>query len=317
MLVQAIFRCFRQALEWRRHGREIGRPRALAQLTEATQAARHRGVSMGRILGALPVVVWLLASSAPLARAAADAGVSTADAGATPAYAVELQRQAEHVRAFLKGELELELEPQSLFDVALDASDQRLQVEQRRVRTLLARESAAPADAQSSGPVLERAASAALANAEVLDERVWRAQLQIERARLPFYALPSSERAKLVRRHAERREKAKSLDHEQALGAAERAAREALTREHEALEAARLASTEAARLINEEYARLLAVTRQQAELETSLIQRRAALDARNEVALGWRRRVADLATSARLDAEARAQADSTVAGALK
>ena len=102
----------------------------------------------------------------------------------------------------------------------------------------------------------------------------WRARLALDRARLAFYDLPAVQRAELVRQHQARAEQAIPADHDEALNQAEADGRRAERQQLEALEAARRSRTEAARLINEEHARLLSVTRQQAEYESGLIQRR-------------------------------------------
>jgi hypothetical protein len=198
---------------------------------------------------------------------------------------------AQQVRQFLAGRLDPAVDPRGLFEFRLDAPDAELRVERERISLVLER----AADAGGVGLGLEAG--------------VWRQRLALDRARLDFYELPLERRKALLRDHEARKQQALAVDHDKAISQAEGDALRAERQRQEALDAARRASTEAARLVNEEHARLLSVTRQQAEYETAMIQRRAELEARNEVALAWRRRVTEITANGSLDAAARARAD--------
>ncbi|MEY4546059.1 MAG: hypothetical protein RL685_2254, partial [Pseudomonadota bacterium] len=221
-------------------------------------------------------LAWAADVGASAGAGAADAGV--ADAGAQPPEAEELRTRVRQIRAFLTGQLAPDVEPQRLFEVPLDASDEVVRLEQRRIQ------------------LLQRAAAAesALPDLPAVHPSVWQARLALDRERLAFYDLPTARRAELLLQHAQQQQTATQRDHAAAINEADRVARHAEQQQRQALEAARLARTEVARLINEEYARLLAITQRQAEFEQRQIQRRAQLEARNEAMLGWRRRVAEL-----------------------
>lgn len=267
---------------------------------------------------------------AATARAAADAGLAGADAEVLPDQARALRHKEQQIRALLAGHLAADIEPQSLFDVAISADDGELRVERRRIELLLelGRAAAGPA-APTAGALTDKGtqarppAGAAVpasdsADAGVrpadegpsLDSSIWSARLALDQARLAFYELSRERRVDLVRQHEKRRQQAAPVGHAQAMHQAERAAHRAEEQELEARERARQASTEAARLINEEYARLLTVTRAQAEYERSLLQRQANLAKRNEEVLAWRRRVMEITSSGPPDAASRASADS-------
>ncbi len=243
-----------------------------------------------------------------------DAGAPVADAGTLLQYARDFQREARQVRDFLAGRLDGSVDPQSLFDVPMDTSDERMQVERERVELLLrsadvsARPTAPPAEESPSQMTTNRLTpgvnpptgihtSPVAAPTAPRDPAAWRARLALDRERLAFYALSAARRLELVREHEARRERAESTAHDEAQNQVEAEARRAERQQLEALDAARRSRTEAARLINEEHARLLSVTRDQAQYEGGLLQRRADLDARNETVLAWRRKVAELTSS--------------------
>jgi hypothetical protein len=272
-------------------------------------------------------LVWLgisVVGRAPALAAAPDAGAPPADAGALPTYAEDFRHKARQIRDFLAGRLDGAIDPQSLFDVPVDTSDEKMRVERERIELLLRRAQASPPPAPAAEtsaapgakpPPLHTEPSAPSDRIETPDPieaaelAAWRARLALDRARLAFYDLPAPQRVELLRQHRERAEQAQPADHDAARNQAEADARLAEQQQREALEAARRSRTEAARLINEEHARLLAVTRQQAEYESGLIQRRAELDARNEAVLGWRRKVAELTLLGPLDAGAHPRVD--------
>lgn len=281
-----------------------------------TGTALHDASYRPKIRVLLAWVALAVAGHARAAGAMQDAGAPPADAGAIPAYAQDFRHQARQISDFLAGRLDGAVDPQSLFDVPMDASEQKMEVERARLELLLRggvspkAAARAPGDptqsTDRSGPGAKPSPSEvepSLASAPVKmpDTAAWRARLALDRARLAFYGLPAPQRAALVRQHEALKEQAKRVDHDEALGQAEADARRAERQQREALEAARRSRTEAARLVNEEHARLLSVTRQQAEYETRLIQRQAELDVRNEAVLGWRRRVSELTAPGHLE----------------
>jgi hypothetical protein len=219
------------------------------------------------------------------------------------------------------------MDPQRLFSLPLDASDETMRVEERRLELVLqgsatpasmpALPSAAsppPEGAQPLSPVLiARNVPSAVSSQQspAVDARIWDARIELDRASLAVYSLPLARRAELLRAHEARRQPATVSDHAAAISEAERVARRAEQQQRQALEAARLARTEAERLLNEEYARLLTITQRQAEFERSQLQRRTQLDARNEAVLGWRRRVSEATSKSLPDATDRARADAT------
>ncbi|MEO8178765.1 MAG: AAA family ATPase [Deltaproteobacteria bacterium] len=264
------------------------------------QARRATRPERMGVLAAL--LCWSLALSwTASARASTDAGAAdggVADAGAPVPEVEEFQTRVGQIRAFLEGQLDPDVEPQSLFEIPLDASDEVVRVEQRRIQ------------------LLQRVAAPAivlLPDLPTVRASVWQARLELDRERLAFYSLPAARRAELLRQHAQQQQQqptATQRDHEAAINEADRVARRAEQQQRQALEAARLAGTEAARLINEEYARLLAITQRQAEFEQRQIQRRLQLEARNEAMLGWRRRVAEvLSAGPAVSAAEQARAD--------
>jgi hypothetical protein len=296
--------------------------------TVSDAEATRNGVSHRRRPLLLPCLMWLGISVVGSARALAalpDAGAPPADAGTMIAYAQEFRQQARQIRHFLAGRLDGAIDPQSLFDVPVDTSDEKMRVERERIELLLRRaeapatpaaargeKSSAPGATGGSKPTPNDVEPGAPPEPiEAQDQAAWRARLALDRARLAFYGLPAVQRAALVRQQQARKEQeqAKPVAHDAALNQAEADARRAERQQLEALEAARRSRTEAARLINEEHARLLAVTRQHAEYESGLIQRRAELDAHNEAVLGWRRKVAELTLPGPLDAAAQRPVD--------
>jgi hypothetical protein len=293
--------------------------------------------------GRVPCVIGILLSVGVLASVSSGSGSAVAfarpaplaptadpaaDAGSLSADAEQLERQARQIRALLGGRLDSDIDPRSLFDLPIDASDERMQVERRRLERVLREQEVPPPTAPPdpakapltpaggtggpSGalpPVVSSAPAAGGEDAGAVEPGLWRARLELDRARLAFIVLPVAQRIELVRRHEADRQGELS-GHEEAINQAEAAARRASELEGEARDAARRSSTEAARLINEEHARLLVITRQQAEYERSMIQRRAELDLRNEHVLAWRRQVSEILQQDPLDVLAQEHADS-------
>ncbi len=215
---------------------------------------------------------------------------------------------AAQIRHLLADDLAADVSPKSLFDIditdakAVDLERQRL-LQLREAREITAsggnakaarsasaiRGSAAKAADQGSAAAGDAGASAVgeppLASADEVDAR-----LDLDRARLAFYSLPTSERDRLLRsqqaRHDEQAQKPEAQ-----LDEADQRARAAEQERLAALESAHNARTEALRLVSEEHARLLQVAQHQAEFEKTLVQRRSDLAHREESVLGWHRRV--------------------------
>ncbi len=258
------------------------------------------------------------------AAGAFDDGSSAADVE-SPAI-VALRQQAAAVRALLAGQLEGGVDPSTLFDVPLGDRDS-VRVEAERLRAIVgaASSEAPPTEVAAGGaghspdagaPSGDGGASngdAGLQSAVVvrdggaremeplpLDAVRWRAQLELDRARLAFLDLTEPRRRELLALHAERQRATADAAENRELSAAERAAREAGLERQRALSAARQARTEAARLVAEERARLLAVIKKQAEYDAALARRQLLLASAREEWLKLRREVREaLAATAR------------------
>lgn len=262
----------------------------------AAQGAAAPAVSARPVSSAGPVSsVGPVSSGGPVSSAAPVASAALESDGAEDAL---VDPRARSIEALLAGELDVGIEPQSLFDVPLtDAA--ALAVEAERIRTLLATVEGPVASASASaalrpprGPASARAAPgapSAVVSAEVpLDPLRWRARLELDRARLAFYSLPAEERSARLAAHEARQEAAKPRETE-----AQRQAREAEAERQRALAAARLARTEAARLVSEELARLIGVEAAVVAVRERFAAEQAELEGRRDVVLGWQRRARD------------------------
>ncbi|HEX5657853.1 MAG TPA: hypothetical protein VFX59_11690 [Polyangiales bacterium] len=187
----------------------------------------------------------------------------------------------ERIRALTEGQLDTSVEPDDLFDVPL-ADEQAIALQAARIRLLL---------------------RAAEGDAEVaqgrLDGGVWRARLELDRARLRFYELPTEQRSELLDAHRARREAAHPRESELA-----RVAREAEQERQRALVAAEAAHSEAERLLAEELARLLGIQNQLTARERLATEERGALRNRVDRILGWQRRIRDAKAASGDDADA-------------
>ncbi|MBK7395040.1 MAG: ATP-binding protein [Myxococcales bacterium] len=224
----------------------------------------------------------------------------SSDGDVALADVVALRRTAAHVRSLTAGTLELEVEPGSLFDVALD-EPRAILVEVVRLQAVVqvepttdagaghgdARDGAVPTDADAA----EDGSLDALGSGATAPESLLRARLDLDRARLAFYLLPAETRKARLLAHLARQEAARAARPETE---AEQRAREAEAARKAALEAARKADTEAARLISEEYVRLLEVERAQAALVARLADESKQVGARRESTLRWQRRLRGL-----------------------
>lgn len=269
-----------------------------------------------------------VSSARPPASAAPSATPSSAPAPPKlPDDVQALRTRAQQVRDLMRGELDLLVTPESLFDI--DIRDERaVQVEVKRLeRVLGVRNDAADAGADAAtddsakkqrptrkaatkprvsppkNPGTPRAAkdgSDAGSDAEAsdasppptADPQLLEARLQLDRARLDFLSLPLAERRSVLAKHSERVEEAKSKASEtaQKISATEetRAAAEAAQRQ--ALEQAAKSKSEILRLLNEERARLLGVRAKQADYEKALLERENKIAGFGETKLEWQRK---------------------------
>lgn len=182
------------------------------------------------------------------------------------------------IQALLEGRLDASVSPESLFDVVV-TDDAAVELEAARLRTLLsAAEARAPREPAVGAPPRGDA---------------WELRLELDRARLSFYALDSKERARLLSVHAARQ-------------AAEQATTdpEADLERLRALEAAKAARAEAERAVHGELERLTAVERDIHTLQQRFSGFRAELTVRRDLLLGWQRRVRDAKGADDLGADA-------------
>jgi hypothetical protein len=247
-----------------------------------------------RLATAQPGAPSASASAAPRPSAAPSASAAPVAEVAAPDPVVA------GVRALMAGALDVQISPQSLFDVAL-GDEPALRVEAARIRTLLAAVDEAAAKSakarRSASPISDKAAAPAPADA--VDASLWQERVARDRARLEFYSLPSERRAELLHAHEQRVEAAKPKETE-----AERLAREAEVERKRVLEAARLARSEAERLVSEELARLVGVEAAVARTREKFKDERARLSERRDSVLGWQRRARDAKQAQAADADA-------------
>jgi hypothetical protein len=261
-------------------------------------------VTCAGLLGATP-----LDAGAP--EGPADAAVLT-DAAADP----EVQRLVElasAVRDLVAGKLETSREPSELFDFPISDED-AVQVARRRLSAIVtASREPSGADAGDAAPPSKRDGGVADARPEAEplaeEDTLWRAQLELDEARLAFVSLSPAARKKLLDDHASRKQAASKADQkdDQAQQRAEQAAKD----RKQALEEARLARSEAERQVAEERARLNGVQEAQAKFEATVIQDEAATAKQADDTLSWSRRVSEMVSQ-----RANGAADSAAADRL-
>ena len=238
-------------------------------------------------------------SAAPDAGAAVDAGLAAdggapppADSESAPADVTLLRDTAAQVRALLAGELDLSVDPATLFDV--DLGDERaLAVEVERLRRVVAeaKQTATEVDGGVDAAVADggRPASdvldgglldgglpdgglleAGVADPD-LDPVLLAARIELDEARLAFYELPLARRAELLDQHEERQRKNQDAQAKKDLSDAERERLHAGAEREKALLEAQRARSEAERAVAEERARLHGIEESHASLDATLI----------------------------------------------
>jgi hypothetical protein len=288
------------------------------------------------------VVVWLGTSARteaqPPATSAPSASATVADAGTPPNLPasqptgtdppepepppdlLQLQTLAQQIADLRAGSLDVELSPESLFDIDL-ADERAIAIETRRLVAIIER---ADRDARQVPPLPSASASAGVAlppdvplpdagspdagspgadsssidygALRETDPALWAARVDVDKARLAFYLLDADERRAILAKHSER-QKAKTDAEERAnkeLSEAEQKARAAKEEARSAREKASRARTEAARLAAEEEARLADVSLAQAKFEATLVNREVEVKARVDARLSLERRARDL-----------------------
>lgn len=241
------------------------------------------------------------------ADAATDAGAVSAalDAGAPDAEVARLLLLASRVRDLRTSTLELSIDPADLFTVPLSDPRQVL-VEVRRLTAVVeaattVADPGATADAGARATTKKRSEIAdAGPDASIdggadagptLDEQLWSAQVELDRERLAFLALPAAERTRLLDAHATRQKELEATA--VAKKAADTRLEAAAEARRNAEEQLRLAKSEAAKLVARERARLLGVKEQLAAFDSELLRDEDATAVRAEEVLAWRRRVAE------------------------
>ncbi len=206
------------------------------------------------------------------------------------------------IGALLQGALDPAVEAQSLFDVPL-SDEAALLMERARLGALLAMEDERtrprPSLHQKATRPAPGAPDASLqVEVEAIGEGPWTARIELDRARLSFYALPRPQRQALLDGQAQRSERARPLETAEA-----QRAREAEAERKQALEAARTARSEADRLVSEELARVISIQSSLASVGQQFAEERVALAARRDGVLGWQRRVRDARAGPPADAD--------------
>lgn len=219
----------------------------------------------------------------PMDAGADEAGALATDAEEDPAV-VDIDRQTTGVRALIADQLEPSLEPASLFAVSL-ADEDAVRVDAQRLRLLLgAVDRASRRTEKDAIRSRFRVVDAGIGDAGV-DPILWRARIELDRARLAFYELPFARRSELLAAHASRQR-----DTETAPSAQQLRAREADDQRQAALRAAQTARAEAEQQVAAELARLLDVERAQATLDTDFTAQEKEIVEQRDVTIGWQQR---------------------------
>jgi hypothetical protein len=258
----------------------------------------------------LVVLIWVLSvgSTASQETPPGEAAGSPSEPAVEAKPPVADAREAQ-IRSLIAGELDVAIDPQSLFDIPL-SDEVVIGVERARVAAVVdvADELAKPtppaekARGRAAAPVgrIDEAGAKLREEVVALDPADWQRRIDLDRARLEFYSLSKKRRAKILKVHAARQEAAIPRETDE-----QRRQREAEAERQRALEAARVARTEAERLVGEEDARLIALGEGVASIVAGFEKDRAALAERRDVVLGWQRRVREA------EADSAAVADET------
>lgn len=226
-------------------------------------------------------------SALPVASSAAptEQGAAEVDAGAPADPRLAATRTLERrLQALAEDQLEVAVEPQSLFDVPLDDPD-AVEVEVRRLRAVVS------ASTEPEAPPTTELGGA-----------LYAARLGVDRARLAFLERSQDERRAHLESHAARRaaadaERPELAAEREALKKAERAAEQLVVERQRAVQKIEAAKTEVSRAIAQERARLLGVREEQSTFELALHEREQLREARTERVLELRRRVEELSTA--------------------
>ena len=230
-----------------------------------------------------------------------DAGAAQAvDAGPVAPRIQALREQAENIRALIRGELDLGIEPPTLFSVDLE-DQQAIAVELRRLRAVVAMADQPPEPLGDGGiePADGGASDAADGGVEQaqdagspetpIDPVFWQARLALDRATLSFLGLDPKTRRNKLDAHAKRQKDA-TEEAKRAREAKERK-RKAEEQQRKALEAARKAATEGLRRLESEKARLLGLESRLSDTERQQIAENKQLKERADVRLWWQRQL--------------------------
>lgn len=227
---------------------------------------------------------------------------------ATPQSKTPSDPRIEQIHALIAGNLDVAVEPQSLFEVDL-GDEAAIAVELVRVHALLSAVEAAahpkppqtaPAPAATAGskrkgkssqpqvaqPPVEPDAGVLRGAIAALDPETWNARVALDRARLEFYELGAERRAQLLQQHAARQEAARPQESER-----ERHEREVEQERRQAEEEARLARTETERVVAEEMVRLIGIETEISAVQDHFKVKRQELSSARQSVLVWQRRV--------------------------
>jgi hypothetical protein len=235
-----------------------------------------------------PVALGVVLLAGPRLYAASDAGISPSEGPTSGAV-----RQ---IRDLLAGHLDTSVDSRTLFDVAPD-NDAAVRVEAARLRAVVGLFD--PSHVRSGDSGLSDAGSGVPDAAPIVDRSrpdplLLAQRIALDRARLSFYELPQSVRARLLDDHEKRRQKDTTTRAQVEIGEADQRARQAEADKAQALEEAKHARSEAERLVVEERARLLGLAAAQAGLESDMARARQALLQRAEHTLSFRRRAREM-----------------------
>lgn len=226
-------------------------------------------------------------ASARAVDAGGGGGNSEVDAAAAPDVAEDLERTADEIRALIAGQLDAEVNPASLFEVAL-VDEAAVRIEAARLRALLRGvATTAPGKKEAATHRRARDADAGVPNS-ALERARWNARLDLDRARLAFYELPAARRREILTAHAVRHGDAAAPPSE-----ADLRERQAEQQRQEALRTAQSARTEAERAVAAELARLLDVERAQAALAEVFAHRKKEIAERQDATIGWQHKALD------------------------